>query len=69
MRVSSPCVSSDTQCGIKGGPSDEVRSILYFRRGNAWDDAGRRPEALTDYAEVILTDADDILEDWAHALR
>ena len=51
--------------GLAAGPNDEVRAILVFRRGNARDGAGRRPEALSDYGQVIRTDADDILSDWA----
>ena len=55
--------------GLEGGPSAEVRSVLYLRRGNARDGAGKRPDALYDYGEVIRTDADDVLRDWANALR
>ena len=55
--------------GLEAGPGPEVRSVLYFRRANARDGAGKRPDALADYAEVILTDADDVLKDWATALR
>ena len=55
--------------GLAAGPNDEVRSILYLRRGNARDGAGRRPEALYDYGDVIRTDAADVLSDWATQLR
>ena len=55
--------------GLEAGPNDEIRSILYLRRGNARDGAGRRPEALYDDGEVIRTDADDVLRDWATELR
>lgn len=55
--------------GLAAGPSPEVRAQLFLRRANARDGAGRRPDALRDYGEVIRTDADDILKDWAHALR
>ena len=55
--------------GLEAGPRAEVRSVLLLRRGNARDGAGRRPEALYDYGEVIRTDADDVLTDWATALR
>ena len=55
--------------GLEAGPNDEARSILVFRRGNARDGAGRRPEELSDYGEVIGIDADDVLEDWAKELR
>ena len=55
--------------GLKAGPNDAVRAILHFRRGNARDGAGRRPQALSDYGEVIRIDADDILKDWAKDLR
>ena len=51
------------------GPNDEIRSILLFRRGNARDGAGKRPEALYDYGEVLRIDADDVLSDWATELR
>ncbi len=55
--------------GLAAGPSPEVRANLLLRRANARDGAGRRPEALYDYGEVIRLDADDILKDWATALR
>ena len=55
--------------GLDAGPIDAVRAILAFRRGNARDGAGRRPEALSDYGEVIRAGADDILSDWAKDLR
>ena len=55
--------------GLEAGPSPEVRANLLLRRGNARDGAGRRPDALRDYGEVIRIDADDILKDWANALR
>ena len=55
--------------GLETGPSPEVRANLLLRRANARDGAGRRPEALRDYGEVIRIDADDILKDWANALR
>ena len=55
--------------GLKAGPNDAVRAILAFRRGNARDGAGRRPQALSDYGEVIRIDADDVLSDWAKDLR
>ena len=55
--------------GLEAGPNDAVRAILAFRRGNARDGAGRRPEALSDYGEVIRAGADDILSDWAKGLR
>ena len=55
--------------GLDAGPNPGVRSILVFRRANARDGAGRRPEALYDYGEVIRADADEVLSDWATALR
>ncbi len=55
--------------GLEAGPNDEVRSVLYLRRGNARDGAGSRPEALSDYGDVIRTDAADVLRDWATELR
>ena len=55
--------------GLEAGPNDAVRAILAFRRGNARDGAGRRPQALSDYGEVIRIDADDVLSDWAKDLR
>ena len=55
--------------GLDAGPIDAVRAILAFRRGNARDGAGRRPQALSDYGEVIRIDADDVLSDWAKDLR
>ena len=55
--------------GLAAGASPEVRASLLLRRANARDGAGRRPEALRDYGEVIRIDADDILKDWANALR
>ena len=55
--------------GLAAGPSPEIRANLLLRRANARDGAGRRPEALHDYGEVIRIDADDILKDWANALR
>ena len=55
--------------GLEAGPNDVVRAILAFRRGNARDGAGRRPQALSDYGEVIRIDADDVLSDWAKDLR
>ena len=55
--------------GLDTGPSPEVRANLLFRRANARDGAGRRPDALRDYGEVIRIDADDVLKDWANALR
>ena len=55
--------------GLAAEPNPEIRAILLFRRGNARDGAGRRPEALYDYGEVIRLDADDVLKDWANALR
>ena len=55
--------------GLEAEPNPEVRAILHFRRGNARDGAGKRPEALYDYGDVIRTDADDILSDWATDLR
>ena len=55
--------------GLKAGPNDAVRAILAFRRGNARDGAGRRPQALSDYGGVIRIDADDVLSDWAKDLR
>ena len=55
--------------GLKAGPNAEVRAVLHFRRGSARDGAGKRPAALFDYGEVIRTDADDVLSDWAKELR
>lgn len=55
--------------GLATGPSPEVRANLLLRRANARDGAGRRPDALRDYGEVIRLDADDVLKDWANALR
>ena len=55
--------------GLEADPSPEVRASLLLRRANARDGAGRRPEALYDYGEVIRIDADDVLKDWANALR
>lgn len=55
--------------GLATGPSPEVRAHLLLRRANARDGAGRRPDALRDYGEVIRIDADDVLKDWANALR
>ncbi len=55
--------------GLEAGRNDAVRAILAFRRGNARDGAGRRPQALSDYGEVIRIDADDVLSDWAKDLR
>ncbi len=55
--------------GLEAGPNPEVRAVLHFRRGNARDGAGRRPQALSDYGGVIRIDADDILSDWAKDLR
>ena len=55
--------------GLEAGPNDAVRAILHFRRGNARDGVGTRPQALSDYGEVIRIDADDILKDWAKDLR
>ena len=55
--------------GLASEPSPEVRANLLFRRANARDGAGRRPDALRDYGEVIRIDADDVLKDWANALR
>ncbi len=55
--------------GLAAEPSPEVRANLLLRRANARDGAGRRPDALRDYGEVIRLDADDVLKDWANALR
>lgn len=55
--------------GVAAGPNDAVEAILHLRRGNARDGAGRRPQALSDYARVIQADADDVLSDWAKELR
>jgi len=55
--------------GLGAGPSPEVRANLLFRRANARDGAGRRPDALRDYGEVLLTGADEVISDWATALR
>ena len=55
--------------GLASEPSPEVRASLLLRRANARDGAGRRPDALRDYGEVIRIDADDVLKDWANALR
>ena len=55
--------------GLEADPSPAVRASLLLRRANARDGAGRRPEALYDYGEVIRIDADDVLKDWANALR
>ena len=55
--------------GLAAAPSPEVRALLLFRRANARDGAGRRPDALRDYGDAILTDADAVISDWATALR
>lgn len=55
--------------GLAAEPSPEVRAQLLFRRANARDGAGRRPDALRDYGEVLLTDADKVISGWATALR
>ena len=54
--------------GLAAGPNPEIRSLLRFRRGNARDGLGRRPEALADYRVVAATGADEVLREWARDL-
>lgn len=55
--------------GLEAEPVSELRALLHFRRGNAHDGLGRRRAALGDYLRVQQADADEVLEDWAEALR
>lgn len=55
--------------GLAAEPVSELRALLHFRRGNAHDGLGQRRAALGDYLRVQQADADEVLEDWAEALR